>query len=421
MVKKNAKKKTTGKDSMHTRAKVTKNEAKRPKPSAKSSPAKKQSKTVLKTSPGAKPTAKKREKASSRKRSPSKSEKLTANTLRPERVERRGKILPKQFVFDLAQTIRDAVVPAIMAGKGREIVGTSPSGDATFELDRIAEKALLIFLKNARKPVAYYSEESGYTTFSSGQPTHLLVVDPIDGTRAARSGFEYCVVTVSSTRVIERPTVADLDNACILEILGDRSFYAEYGKGARVYSDGHLKKTRLSQNTDLESVSWSMTVPARPAELIFPTAARFIDLTSLKGGFFACNSTSYSLMRLLTGQLDACVDFANRFYRDIPEIVEDQFLNAGRGVVLGVCPYDYAGALLIAEEAGCIVTDAYGKRFHEVLLLDSSVSSHRSVIASSNAALHGKLLNYFNTRIEQLETLLKKRHANAKASSTPAK
>ncbi|MCH7909659.1 MAG: hypothetical protein IIB38_08590 [Candidatus Hydrogenedentes bacterium] len=264
MVKKTVKKKTTGKDSVRTRAKVTQNKANRAKPSAKSSPAKKQSKTADKSFLGAKPATKKREKASSKKRSPSNSGHLTAETVRPERVERRGKILPKQFLFDLAQTIKDAVVPAIIAGKGREIVGSSPSGDATFELDRIAEKALLIFLKNARKPVAYYSEESGYTTFSSGQPTHLLVVDPIDGTRAARSGFEYCVVTVSSTRVIERPTVADLDNACIMEILGDRSFYAEYGKGARVYSDGHLKKTRLSQNTDLESVSWSMTVPAPP-------------------------------------------------------------------------------------------------------------------------------------------------------------
>jgi len=416
MVKKTPKKKKSSKST--ERANVTKSKARRSKSAATRSPAKQQSKTARKSSPGAKPSAKKTGKASSKKRSPSrpsKLEKLIAITERPERVERRGKILPKQFLFELAQAIKDAVLPAIIAGKGRDIVGSSPSGDATFELDRIAEKALLIFLKNARKPVAYYSEESGYTTFSSGQPTHLLVIDPIDGTRAARSGFEYCVVTVSSTRVIERPTVADLDNACILEILGTRSFYAEYGKGARVYSDGHLKKTRLSQNTDLETVSWAMTVPARPAELIFPTAARFIDLTSLKGGFFACNSTSYSLTRLLTGQLDACVDFANRFYRDIPEIVEDQFLNAGRGVVLGVCPYDYAGALLIAEEAGCIVTDAYGKRFDEVLLLDSSVSSHRSVIAAGNADLHSKLLNYFNTRIEQLEKLLKRRHAAAKA------
>jgi len=111
----------------------------------------------------------------------------------------------------------------------------------------------------------------------------------------------------------------------------------------------------------------------------------------------------------VTGQLDAYVDFANRFYRDIRPLVEDSFINAGRGIVLGVCPYDFAGALLIAQEAGCTVTDAYGEGFDDVLLLDSSVSNHRSVIAAANAELHEQFLSFFTTRIEQYEKLLSAR------------
>jgi myo-inositol-1(or 4)-monophosphatase len=320
-----------------------------------------------------------------------------------------AKVLSRQFLMDMADAIRNEVVPHIQQLKGREIVGTSASGDATFELDKVAERALLNFLKLAKKPVAYYSEDSGYTTFTSGQPTHLLVVDPIDGTRAAKSGFESCVVSIGSTRVIERPTIADLDNGCVAEILGNKTFYAERGKGARIYVDNHPRKPRLSENANLETVAWSMTVPARPAELIFPTAARLIDLTSLKGGFFACNSTSWSMTRLLTNQLDACVDFANRYYRDIPSVVEDAFINAGRGIVLGICPYDFCAAVLIAQEAGCVVTDAYGNSFDDVLLLDSSVTNHRSLIAAANKELHEKLLSFFDTRIQQYEKLLKKR------------
>lgn len=316
------------------------------------------------------------------------------------------KALPREFLHDLSQAVRKAVRPAIAAAKGREIVGTAPSGDATFELDKIAEKALLNFLKRAHVPVAYYSEDAGYTTFSSGQPKNLLVVDPIDGTRAAKNGFEGCVVSVCSTRIIERPTFADIDSALVMEILGNRTFYAERDNGARMYVDGHARKVRLSTNTDLEKVAWAMTVPARPAELIFPVAAKLIDLTSLKGGFFACNSTSYSLTRLVSGQLDACIDIANRFYRDIRPVVEDSFINAGRGIVLGVCPYDFAGALLIAQEAGCTVTDAYGKDFDEVLLLDSSVVNQRSVIAAANKELHEQLFNFFDTRIEHYKRLL---------------
>lgn len=321
------------------------------------------------------------------------------------------KVLPQDFLLGLAHAIKEAVAPVARSLKGREVVSTSVSGDASFELDRVAEKTLLNYLRQAKAPVAYYSEESGYSTFSSAPPKHLLVVDPVDGTRAAKSGFEGCVVSIASTRVIERPRVGDLDNACVLDILGSHAFYAERGKGVRVYEDGHLRKPKLSQNTTLEQLTWSMTVPARPAELIFPTAARLIDLTSLKGGFFACNSTSHSLTRLLTGQLDACVDVANRYLRDIPDLVRDQFINAGRGNILGIAPYDLVAALVIAEEAGAIVTDAYGNKFDHLLLLDSGELNQQSLIAASNRELHQKLLSFFDTRIKQYEALLERRAA----------
>ncbi|MCP4641262.1 MAG: hypothetical protein GY851_12545 [bacterium] len=321
----------------------------------------------------------------------------------------RVKVLPRDFLIEIGTAIRDAVQPLVLDARGGEIQGSAASGDATFQVDKVAEKALLAFLREARMPVAYYSEDAGYTTFTSSQPEHLLVVDPIDGSRAAKSGFESCVVSVCSTRVIERPTLADVDNGCVMEILRPRTFYAERGKGARIYIDGQYKKPKLSKNADLETVTWSMTVPARPAELIFPTAAKLIDLTSLKGGFFACNSTSYSLTRLLTHQLDACVDFANRYLRDLEDVVEDQFINAGRGVVLGIAPYDICASVLIAREAGCIVTDAYGNTFDDMLLLDSSVSNQKSLIAAANAELHDKLLSFFDIRIKQFERLLKRR------------
>ena len=380
-----------------------------PKAGAKKQAAKsKGTKEKTKNAPAVKLDAKGSNKASVTK--PAEKKAAESKVAKPAR---RGidsvKPLPREFLQDLCQAVRQAVRPVIASAKGREIVGTAPSGDTTFELDRIAEKSLLNFLKRAHMPVAYYSEDAGYTTFSGGQPKNLLVIDPIDGTRAAKSGFEGCVVSVCSTRIIERPTFADIDNAVVMDILGNRTFYGERDKGARMYVDGHVRKVRLSENTDLERVTWAMTVPARPAELIFPVAAKVIDLTSLKGGFFACNSSSYSLTRLVSGQLDACVDFANRFYRDIRPIVEDSFINAGRGVVLGVCPYDFVAAVLIAQEAGCTVTDAYGNDFDDVLLLDSSVANHRSVIAAANQELHEKLFNFFNTRIEQYERLLSAR------------
>lgn len=392
----------------------------KPRPAAKraSTTATKAKKKAAANKPKARPKAKTKAtmtkkatasaKAAPKKAVKTKAARKTKTRAKSTAARSKGSLLGRDFFIALAEAIRVVVQPAIDAAKGREIVGNAASGDATFQLDRLAERALLAFLRDAKLPVAYYSEDSGYTTFTSGQPEHLLVVDPIDGTRAAKSGFEWCVVAIGSTRVIERPRVGDIDNALVMELLGSRAFYAERGKGARVYVDGQYRKPKLSKNADLETVVWSMTVPARPAELIFPTAAKLIDLTSLKGGFYACNSTSYSLTRLLTNQLDACVDIANRFYRDIPKAVQDHFINAGRGAILGIAPYDIAASLLIAEEAGCVVTDAYGKSLRDVLLLDSATGNHRSMVAAANAELHEKLLVFFDTRIKQWEKLLRR-------------
>ena len=400
-----AKKKASGK-------KVT------PKPkSTKSVKAKTKSKPKPKSSAKAKVTAKAKPKTKSkarvktpaRRKTPT-SKKSSSSTASARKVKSSVKILPKKFLVSLAEAIKEAVLPEMKGIKGRAIVGNAQSGDATFHIDTVAEKALLSFLTNAKQPVAYYSEDAGYTTFTNEQPTHLLVIDPIDGTRAAKSGFEGCVISVCSTRVIERPTMADVDSGLIMELTMDRYLYAERGQGARIHQDGHQRKAKLSDKTDVETMAWAMTVPARPAELIFPTSAKLIDITSLKGGFFACNSSSYSLTRLVTGQLDACIDIANRFYRDIPDAVEDAFINAGRGTILGVCPYDYAAALLIAQEAGCTVTDAYGKSFDKVLLLDSSAENHQTIVAATNAALHKKLLSYYDTRITQMTRLLEGRY-----------
>ena len=394
-----------------TKAKAAKKKPAAKKPAAKKAPAKKKpaaKKPAAKKPPAKKPAAKKpaakkpaAKKTAAKpkpkpKAAPAKKKAPAAKAARAT-----GKLLPKQFLIGLCEAIQTAVLPLIQQVKGRDVVDTATSGDATFEIDKVAEKALLNYLKSERAPVAYYSEDSGYSTFSSDQPKHLLVVDPIDGTRAAKNGFEGCVVAVASTRVIERPTMADIDNACVMELVGNRTFFAERGKGTRIYVDGKSRKSKLSDNTDLETVSWSMTVPARPAALIFPTAAPLIDLTSLKGGFFACNSTSFSLTRLLTNQLDACVDFAGRYMREIPSLVQDQFINAGRGAILGIAPYDMAASLLIAQEAGCTVTDAYGESFDDVLLLDSSEHNHQSLIAASNSELHAKLLSIFDARIKQ--------------------
>lgn len=399
------------------------------KPAAKKPPVKAAPKKAATPAPKAAPKPAKQAPAAAKTATKSKTAKAAPRPLPPANAPLRaalpkpppnrpkGKPLSRDFLQDLASAIKEAVYPVAKELRGREVVSQSQGGDATFELDRVAEKALLNFLKSAKAPIAYYSEDAGYSTFTNESPKNLILVDPVDGTRAAKSGFEGCVICIASTTVIERPTMGDVDAALVMEIFGDRTFHAEKGKGVRMWQGDVLKRPKLSTNSQLESLTWSMTVPARPAELVFQTAAKLIDLSSLKGGFFACNSTSYSLTRLVTGQMDAAVDVATRYLRDIPTVVRDRFINAGRGAVLGIAPYDLAAGLLIAQEAGAIVTDAHGRGFEDVLLLDSSEGNHQSMIAAASKELHDKLLIYFDTRIKQVEAALEKRHAAKMAAS----
>ncbi len=318
------------------------------------------------------------------------------------------KILSRDFLIDLALHIKQAVEPIAKGLKGKEIVHIAPTGDPTFVIDQVAEKALLSFLRASKEPIAYYSEDSGYSTYAR-EPKYLLIVDPIDGTRAAKNGFEWCTVSVASTRVIERPTFKDLDNACVVELLNDRIFYAERGEKTVIIEDGVKKKPRLSNNTDLEMLSWSLTVPGRPSSLIFNAASKLIDLSSLRGAFYACNSTSYSLTRLVTGQLDACVDIAIKFLRDYSEGTREKFLKAGKGSIIGPAPYDLCPGLLIAEQAGCVFSNLDGESFDYTLLLDTHPENYQTLIAAANADLHNYLLDFFHERVEKVIQMLQKR------------
>jgi len=46
----------------------------------------------------------------------------------------------------------------------------------------------------------------------------------------------------------------------------------------------------------------------------------------------------------------------------------------------------------VAEEGGCVVTDAYGHSLEETLLLDTSENNMQSFIAAANSDLHRQIL-----------------------------
>jgi myo-inositol-1(or 4)-monophosphatase len=296
-----------------------------------------------------------------------------------------------EIVRELTTYIRDKVRPHLGMWHARAITGTANSGDATFAIDVVAEEAIVEFIQHHDLSVAYYSEDRGLIKFGAN-PGGVLVIDPIDGTRPALAGFEQCVVSVSWSKYTDQVTMDDVQYGCIAELKGDDIFYAARGRGA-VWVDGTgtQRQLNLSKTVDLSRAPLSFEAVARPFEYLGVVLNDIINAASTRGGCYLINSTAYSLTRLLTGQLSAVIDVGNRIMRDHPW-TRDKFIEIGKGKALGIFTYDIAAAALIASEAGAIITDAYGKTFSDVPLLDTSESNLQTICAASTQELHEELL-----------------------------
>lgn len=307
---------------------------------------------------------------------------------------------PLSLIRALADHLQKTVAPHLGRVESRRVTSTASSGDATFQVDEIAEEAVVQFIEETRAPVAYYSEDRGLVRF--GPADGILVIDPIDGTRPAAAGLESCVVSVAWAADIENPRMKDVQYGCIRELFGERTFLAERGRGARILVGEEEIPPTPSGVTDPAFTMWTSETVGRPASLVFTCLEELIDRSSKTGSFFVFNSSAFSLTRLLTGQLDAVVDVGGRLLRDAPG-ARDRFADLGLGRPMGLFSYDIAAAALIAQEAGYTVTDASGQSLDDVPLLDTSEGNIQSLLATTTPELHASLLEFLDRGIQRLQ------------------
>lgn len=301
--------------------------------------------------------------------------------------------------IDLAYAIRNAVSPHLGAPSAREITGKASSGDDAFAIDDVAERVIEEFIRDNQLPVAYYTEGCGLV--AHGPAEHMFVIDPIDGTRPAMRGLEPCVVSIAVAPNSHDACMSDVSFGCILELKADRLFTAERGGTARIRENGRELPVSRTNTDDIARCSWSFEVVGRPFQYTAQILAPIVNRSGIRGGVYVFSSTAFSLTRMLTGQFDAVLDVGNRIFRDFPGL-RDEFVEAGFGNVIGLFPYDIAAAAMIAETAGCTVTDAYGKSLGPTPLLDTTESNIRSITAASNPILHEKLLAEIEAGVRRL-------------------
>jgi len=291
----------------------------------------------------------------------------------------------RELVRDLALTLRECVLPQLGSHAGRVHEAAAAGGDVTFAIDAEAERALEAFLAERAPDVAFYSEDRGLVEPDGGAQT-VLVVDPIDGTRPALAGLESCCVSVAAAPLGGEPAMGDVTVGCVVEIPSGRVFLAERGAGI---VEG--PPVRLSKNERIDRMFWAYGFRGRPARPLVAVLGDLIDASSVGGATFELGSAAFDMTRIVTGQLDACVEPGPRLVEDVPGM-RAEFERVGGGSVLNNSPYDIAAATLILEEAGAVVTDAHGRSLADRPLLGSAHEFQMSVVASGNPALQAAIL-----------------------------
>jgi myo-inositol-1(or 4)-monophosphatase len=299
---------------------------------------------------------------------------------------------------ELADGLRAQVLPALGSHAARAHSGDAQSGDVTFGMDEAAEAWLEEFLGRRAPGVAFYSEDRGLVVPNGTRDAeHVLIVDPVDGTRPALAGFEAACVSVAAAPLGDgAPRMGDVTVGVVVEIKSGARFVAERGAGVRADVPA-----RLSANRDLDRLFWVYGLRGRPARDTIEVLAELLDRSSVGGGTFDLGSATYDMTRVLTGQLDAYVEPGPRMIEEVPGMLEE-FRRVGSGAVLNNAPYDVAAATLILQEGGAIVTDAAGGPLDDRLLLGSGHEFQMSMLAAANAPLHAELVAAVDRGIARL-------------------
>jgi myo-inositol-1(or 4)-monophosphatase len=188
--------------------------------------------------------------------------------------------------------------------------------------------------------------------------------------------------------------MGDVRIGCVVEIKSGQTFVGERAAGLD-------PAPTLSANVDLSRMFWAYGLRGRPMRAIAEVVGDLIDASSVGGGTFDLGSATFDMTRIVTGQLDAYVEPGPRIVADVPGM-RAAFERVGGGAVLNNSPYDLAAAALIVEEAGGVVTDAYGEPLGGRPILGSGADYQLSCVAAANPELHGAILRELDAGVQRL-------------------
>src|SRR5512143_2275503 len=167
-------------------------------------------------------------------------------------------------------------------------LGIGAGGDKTFRVDRKAEEIVLAGLSSLKEPLTIISEELGIQDLNGGGMR--VVVDPVDGSKNARSGIPvYCTsIAISSGEKLSGVTLS-----YVIDLVSGDEFWAEKGSGA--YLNG--QRLHAQRDDELYLAAYEAQSPARDIPSIMPLLSqarrtRCLGSTALDLAYLASGSVS---------------------------------------------------------------------------------------------------------------------------------
>src|SRR4051812_12995822 len=153
---------------------------------------------------------------------------------------------------------------------------------------------------------------------------------------------------------------------------------------------------------------WTYGSRGGPAGATMEVMGELIGGSSVGGASLELGWAAFDRTWIVTGQLDCYVEAGPRLVADVPGM-EDEFRRVGGGALLNNSPYDLAAAALVLEEAGAVVTDAYGAPLADRPLLGAGAEFQMSIVASANRPLHDAVLAEIDAGVSRLAKLSSRR------------
>lgn len=278
-------------------------------------------------------------------------------------------------LLDLGALLRKRIVRALqfcLADPTQPVDANPDDPDQLFQIDLDAEEvidAAIASWPTELKPLQVVAEgfPDGGKLYGSGSPRHILLVDPIDGTRNIMYDKRPAYF-IASVFEAEARTVADAIVSVIVEIPTTKhrwadSFVATRGQPARAFRsevpegatfelklrpsraqtllNGFAQVTNFFPGTKVLASELMERIIEETVGKVEPGTAKVFDDQYI--------TTAGQMVELMVGHDRFCCDLRPLFY---------EILDAPQGLVCH--PYDVAG-LLVAQQAGVIITDGYSK------------------------------------------------------------